>query len=237
MSEPNSPSVPPVPPAAAGAAPKYGEFAPVEQTTPEAPAAPAAPVAPGYPAAPEAPAGPTPGIPAAPGQPVMYTGEPAAAAPGYPQPAYPQPGNAQPGYAQPVYGQPGFGGEAAPKRRTWDVVLTIVLLVLGLGGMLIGLLYGVLLPMVFQQLYTQYGLGDFVDDGSLSGYSLIIVISHIALYLLAVGLGILLLVKRKVAFYVPLVAGVIAAIVFWGAIIAAMLNDPALSGYLTSGGY
>ena len=52
--------------------------------------------------------------------------------------------------------------------------------------------------------------------------------SHVLLYLLAIGLSILLLVKRKIAFYVPLAAGVLAAIIFWVAIIALMMTDPNL---------
>ncbi|RQP11972.1 MAG: hypothetical protein EAS51_04130 [Microbacteriaceae bacterium] len=247
MSEPSQPPVPPVEPAAGSVppvepaapaapvagipAPRYGEFAPVE-----------APPAAAQPAAPEAPQG----IPAAPGQPVMYSGT-AAPQQGYPQPAYPQqqqypqpgypqqqyaqpaypaPGYAQPVYGQPVYGQPGFAGAPAPRRRTWDVVLTIILLVLGLGGMLLGVLYGVLFssPELLDEGFREQGLGGF--DGEVGAAPLVLIASHVVLYLVALGVSILLLVKKKIAFYVPLVAGVVAAIVFWGSIIAVMASDP-----------
>lgn len=261
MSEQNPPAVPPAPtgPEAGQPAPKYGEFAPVEAgaavppAAPEAPAAPAA--APGYPAAPVYPAAPeAPEAPAAPAQPYgqqpyagqPYAGQPYAGQQPYgqqspyapQQPGYGQPGYAQqPAYAQPVYGQPGFGAApAAPRRRTWDVVLTIVILVIGLGGLLLGLLYGAMLPLVMQTMYDQYGLGTYTDDGSLRSSGLIIVVSHIVLYLLGAGLAVLLLVKRKVAFYVPLIAGVIAAVIFWVVIMTAIFADPTLADYLTSGG-
>jgi len=42
----------------------------------------------------------------------------------------------------------------------------------------------------------------------------------------AAGLSVLLLVKKKIAFYVPLTAGVIAAIVFWATIVTVMASDP-----------
>lgn len=239
MSEPNSPAIPPVPttPEAGQPAPKYGEFAPVEPAAapvpPAAPAAPAAapgyPAASAYPAAPEAPAQPAYGQqqPYAQQQPYgqqpQYGQQPAYGQPAYQQPAYGQ----QPGYGQPVYGQPGFGAApAAPRRRTWDVVLTIILLVLGLGGLSLGVLYGVIFssPELLDQVFQQQGLGGF--DGEIGYGPTIIIVSHVVLYLLALGLSILLLVKRKVAFYVPLSAGVIAAIIFWGALIAIMMSDP-----------
>jgi hypothetical protein len=240
MSEQNPPAVPPVPtvPEAGQPAPKYGEFAPVETgaaVPPPAPAAPVAPVAaPGYPPAPTYPAAPE-----APAQPA-YGQQPYGQQPLYGQPQQPygqQPVyGQQPAYAQPVYGQPGFGAApAAPRRRTWDLVLTIVILVIGLGGLLLGLLYGAMLPLVLQTMYDQYGLGTYTDDGSLRTSGLIIVVSHIVLYLLGAGLAVLLLIKRKVAFYVPLIAGIIAAIIFWVVIMSAVFADPTLADYFTSG--
>jgi len=211
---PSTPSVPPVPgapvppapgapvpPVAGAPAPRFGEFAPVEST--QAPAS------------------------AAPGQPTMYSGVPATPAAA---PQYAQPQAAQPQYAQPVYGQPGFGVAApAPKRRTWDVVLTIILLVLGLGGMLLGVLYGVLFssPELIDQAFREQGLGGF--SGEIGAAPIVIIASHVILYLLAAGLSILLLVKRKIAFYVPLIAGVVAAIIFWTSLVMLMLSDPSFT--------
>ncbi|MCS0499355.1 DUF6264 family protein [Protaetiibacter mangrovi] len=224
MSEPTPPPIPPVPPAegdpqsaapatASGVpAPRFGEFAPVEQTA--TPAAPAAPVAPA----------PAPAVPA-----------PAAApAPAYPRAGYPQAGYPQ-GYpgaapAQPVYGQPGFGAAPAPRRRrTWDVVLTIILLVLGLFGMLIGLAYGALFssPEILDEGFRQQGYDGF--SGDVGVLPLVIIVSHVVLYLLAVGISIPLLVTKRIAFWVPLTIGVIAAILFWVLIFMILLTDPQLA--------
>jgi len=207
MSEPTTPSIPPVPgqPLASAPegvpAPRYGEFAPVESAQPVAPATPAAG-----------------GIPAAPGQPAMYSGAPVA----------PQTPAAAPAYAQaaPVYGQPGFAGTPAPKRRTWDLVLTIILLVLGAIGMLIGIFYGIAFssPQIIDEAFRQQGLGGF--DGEIGATPLVIIASHVILYLVAAGLSILLLVKKKIAFYVPLIAGVVAAIIFWTALVMLMMSAP-----------
>jgi hypothetical protein len=186
-------------------------------TTPGAPAA-------GY-DAPSAPAQQSPGYPAA-GYPQAQSGYPQQ--PGYSQPGYPQQGYPQAAYPQtaPVYGQPGFGSTPAPKRRTWDVVLTIILLVLGLGGTLLGVLYGIIFssPELIDDAFRQQGLGGF--DGEVGATPLVLIVSHVVLYLVAAGLSILLLVKKKIAFYIPLIAGVVAAVIFWAALIMLMLSDP-----------
>jgi uncharacterized membrane protein YagU involved in acid resistance len=55
------------------------------------------------------------------------------------------------------------------------------------------------------------------------------------LYLAALGIAIPLLLKRRIAFWVPLVAGVLAAIVYWGSIIALITGDPQLMNAITPG--
>lgn len=230
MSDAPQPSVPPVPdsgaaptppaPVAGTPAPRYGEFAPVEQT-------PAAPAPPAYPGT--ASAAPV-GYPHAAQSPTGYP-QSTPQQQGYSQQGYPQPGYPQPAYAQqgPVYGQPGFGQTPIKRRRTWDVVLTIILLVLGLGGMLLGVLYGVIFssPELIDDAFRQQGLDGF--NGSVGATPLVLILSHVVLYLAAVGVSILLLIKKKIAFYVPLIAGVVAAIVFWAALVSLMLTDPAFS--------
>jgi hypothetical protein len=179
----------------------------------------------GYPASASAPQ-PAAGYPSV-AQPQQ--GYPQQTQPGYPQPGYPQQGYPQQAYpqqAQPVYGQPGFGSAPVAKRRTWDVVLTIILLVLGLGGTLLGVLYGIIFSSheLVDDAFRQQGLGGF--DGEIGATPLVLIVSHVVLYLLAAGLSILLLVKKKIAFYVPLIAGVVAAVIFWTALIMLMMTDP-----------
>jgi hypothetical protein len=239
--DPGQQATPAVPPVEGSPAPRYGEFAPVESAQTPAAAAPGQPVmysgttTPGAPAAgydaASAPAQQNPGYPAA-GYPQAQSGYPQQQGypqqPGYSQPGYPQQGYPQAAYPQtaPVYGQPGFGSTPAPKRRTWDVVLTIILLVLGLGGTLLGVLYGIIFssPELIDDAFRQQGLGGF--DGEVGATPLVLIVSHVVLYLVAAGLSILLLVKKKIAFYIPLIAGVVAAVIFWAALIMLMLSDP-----------
>jgi hypothetical protein len=100
-------------------------------------------------------------------------------------------------------------------RRTWDLVLTIILFVMAVIGAGLGLFYGAifLTPGLLGEVLGQQGYGTPSIDTAAPGA--VIVISHLILFVLGVGIGILLLVKKKIAFYVPLAAGIIAAIIFW----------------------
>jgi hypothetical protein len=155
---------------------------------------------------------------------------PPQAAPTQPQPYGAQPYGAQPYGAQP-YGAASYPPQAGPRRRkTWDLVLTIVLLSLGFFGMLIGLLYSALFadPAFMDEMARQSGLQGF--NGDVGAAPAIVSVSHVLLYLLAVGGSLPLLIKKRVAFWVPLAAGVIAAVIFWGAFTAVILSDPAFVG-------
>ncbi len=168
---------------------------------------------------------PTPEVPKAPS--FTYGDTPAAAAPPSAQLPPPTYGERAPDYAAaPAYGTPGYGAPLPPvkRRRTWDVILTVILLVVGLFGMLIGLFYAWAFsdPALLNE--AMGSMGGF--DGTIGAGPTIIAVSHIVLYVVAVGVSILLLVKNKIAFWVPLSAGVIAAIIFWGAMFSILLSDP-----------
>jgi hypothetical protein len=164
---------------------------------------------------------PTPEVPKAP----SFTYDTPASPPSAPLPP-PTYGERVPDYtAAPAYGQQ-TSLPPVKRRRTWDMVLTVILLVVGFFGMLIGLFYAWAFsdPVLLNEAMGQGGLGGF--NGTIGAGPAIIAVSHIALYLVALGVSILLLVKNKIAFWVPLSAGVIAAFIFWGALVSILLSDP-----------
>jgi hypothetical protein len=113
-------------------------------------------------------------------------------------------------------------------RRTWDVVLTCILLVLGLFGMSLGLLYAWAFtqPDILSGALSQQGLTGNLTPGAAP---LVIAISHIVLYLLALGLSIPLIRRGKtVVFWIPLVIGVVAAIIFWVSLGIVIASDSSL---------
>lgn len=212
MSEPNADAPEPTPPVPPIVAPPTATPA-----TPPAPVPPAPAVSP-VPAA-ATPAPPPPPAPA--GVPAPRYGE---YAPGYvptQQPATPPIA----GYGYP-YGQPMAALPGVRKRHTWDVVLTIVLLVLGFFGMLLGVLYAWFFeqPQVLDDYFKQQGMGSF--NGNVGNLPDIISVSHIVLYLVAIALSIFLLATKRIAFYVPLAAGVIAAVIFWVCGVSIFMSDP-----------
>jgi hypothetical protein len=153
-------------------------------------------------------------------------------APGFvppaPAPQYARYAPAAPQYGQP-YGAASYPQQAQPrKRKTWDVVLSIILLVVGLFGMLLGVAYGITFgnPALLDATFQQQGLGGF--NGTVGAAPGVLIGSHVLLYLLAVGGTIPLLLTKRIAFWVPLTAGVVAAIVFWVTLFAVMLTDPTL---------
>jgi len=209
-SDPSRPGDPPVPPTAPPAPP---------QAPPAPPAAP-------EPARPDVPKyGEYAPVDAT--NPYGVPGHSAAAATA---PAMPAP----PGYGVPVDGAPAYPAPAR-RRRTWDVVLTCILLVLGLIGMSIGLLYAWIFtnPDILSSALAQQGLSGELRPGAAPA---VIAISHIVLYLLALGLSIPLLIRgRAVVFWIPLVIGVIAAIIFWVALGIVVSSDSALLNSYVAG--
>ncbi|MGE3194438.1 MAG: DUF6264 family protein [Microbacteriaceae bacterium] len=156
--------------------------------------------------------------------PVPRYGEYAPA--GYVPPTQPQSPAPVPQGAYPQYGYPMHPAPGVRRRKTWDLVLTIVLLVMGFFGMLIGLLYAGIIsdPALMDQIFQQQNLGDF--DGTVGAAPVVIIASHVILYLAVLGGSIPLLISKRVTFWLPLAAGVIAAIIFWAALGGVFLSDP-----------
>jgi hypothetical protein len=150
------------------------------------------------------------------------------------QPTYPTyPGQQQPtpeGYPGSPYYQP---VPVVRTRKVADLVVTCILLALGLFGMLFGILTSADLGGALASAAAQRGV-TYEATSALPVVANLIWVSHLLLFLAAVGGSIPLLVKRRVAFWLPLTAGVLAAIVYWGGIFALILGDSALVNALQS---
>jgi Family of unknown function (DUF6264) len=142
----------------------------------------------------------------------------------------PEPGSLPPS-GQPVayYATP----QTARKVRTADVVITCILLTIGLFSVLFTLAALSSLPQALSQEYDRYGV-TYHQGSNYGALSLFILISHIVLFVVALGISILLMIKRRVAFWVPLTAGVIAAVIFWGVVVGMLVSDPALMAAIQS---
>ena len=110
----------------------------------------------------------------------------------------------------------------ASAARRWDRPLTIGLLVVGLFGAFIGVIVGTDLAGSLPIALEQYGIDPGPMPQWLDAAGTALTLSHLLLYLLAAGLSVALLRAGRPAFWAPLCAGVIAAIIFWSVMTAAV---------------
>lgn len=129
-------------------------------------------------------------------------------------PGAPPPYGQQPG----PYGYPyGAAPPVRPPVRTWDVIVTIVLLVLDLVLSLLVSFAGLFLVMASDPCGARTCSTDLIGIGVLVAVAL-----PWLFLVIGVVVGIVLLVRRRIAFWVPLVAApLIVASWFIGAAIAA----------------
>lgn len=137
---------------------------------------------------------------------------------------------APPGYVPPVPAHPiepvRQSEPAGVKRETprWDRILTIALLGVGAFGAYTGIMDGLFLHDRLTQVFEMQGLDDFSGQTAVAG--VVIWVSHALLYLVAIVLSVRRLRAGRSAFWVPLVCGVVAALIFTTAAVAAIISDP-----------
>lgn len=146
-------------------------------------------------------------------------------------PASPPPPSPKPASPKPV--------ERA-ERRTWDVVLTVGLL--GLGLYTVGSGYAAYsnLGVVMDQVFRQMGVGEFTAIDLAATIGVVIMVSHTILWIAGALLAARALRRNKLAFFWPLGAGVIAMIILFVLLAVIMFADPAFTAYMdrmsTTGG-
>jgi hypothetical protein len=129
----------------------------------------------------------------------------------------------------------GAAGAPASGARTaapaWDRTVTIVLLVVGIIGTFftVGILAA--LPDAVQMLYTQEDLGTYTAPPSVAGLVVAGGITEAATWLAAAIVSVLLLVRRKRAFYVPLIGAVVSFVVLFIFMSVVLTTDPTLLNY------
>ncbi|MEY9851207.1 hypothetical protein ABH923_000885 [Leifsonia sp. EB41] len=164
--------------------------------------------------------------PAAPPQPGPY-GQHDGAQHDAGQHAGAQHGGEQHGYPRPYPFSPQLRADA-PR---WNVTTTIVLLVVGFFGMsyTIGTLQG--LPATMQLLHSSLNLGKYVQDPSVAPLITGGTIAMAGIWAISLGLSVWLLVQKRLAFYVPLVAGILAFITLFVILGLIFSTDPVLLDY------
>ena len=121
-------------------------------------------------------------------------------------------------------------GKAAP---SWDRPLTISLLILGLLGTFFTISMLGSLPEALQMLYTQAELGDYSPAASVAPLILAGSIGQAVVWLATAVSSVLLVIKSKRAFYVPLIGGVVAFVLLVATMAVVLAGDTALLDYFS----
>ncbi|TAL45166.1 MAG: hypothetical protein EPN91_02950 [Salinibacterium sp.] len=123
----------------------------------------------------------------------------------------------------------------APKpvaRRTWDIVLTSILL--GLGALnVFGSLKGFNdFGSAVARAFDMRGVGTFTSYGLASGVGLGLNVFGIVLLMITTMFSVRLLQRGRIAFWLPLSAGALNLIIIVIGAIVVMLGDPAFTDYM-----
>ena len=116
-------------------------------------------------------------------------------------------------------------------RRAWDLPLTVGLLVLGFLLTLQSIEGFLNFGSTVSQSVSQAGLDvEFGPEADVAGIILLLI--HFALLLAALGVSVALLRAHRLAFWVPLTAGVLATIADVVTLFVLMLGNPAYTSLL-----
>lgn len=121
-------------------------------------------------------------------------------------------------------------GTASGARR-WDVVLTWVLLALGTFSVLTSIPGFLNLAETLEAAYQQVGIGHFASSPLASALGVTAVVIQVVLLVAAFALSTRTLRAGKVAFWIPLVAGVVSIVAVTICMTVALVNDPAFIQY------
>lgn len=149
--------------------------------------------------------------------------------PGQPQSQQPYRADPPPHYQQPAWQQQASGGD----NKGADRVITIVLLVIGALG---ALYFAFTLFVMTQSMYVLarlVGLDDLTIPGSVATLGLVGALIMLTLYAVTLIFSIQRIRARKLAFWVPLVAGVLSVIILIIFTMLAVAEVPSLMHYLS----
>jgi hypothetical protein len=113
----------------------------------------------------------------------------------------------------------------------WDRPLTLSLLILGLLATLFAI--GVLgaLPEAVRMLYAQQSLGEYTPAAGVAGLITVGSIAEAAVWFASTATAIVLLVRGKRAFYLPLIGAVVAFVVIFVFMSVILATDPTLLNF------
>ena len=126
---------------------------------------------------------------------------------------------------------PGAAPGAAPGRTPaprWNLTLTILLIGFGFFGMSYSVAILQAFPTSMQLLHSTQGLGDFSPAPVVGTLITAGTVTMTGLWAISTGLAVWQLVRRRMSFWIPLTAGVVALVVLFVFLAVILSTDPAL---------
>lgn len=135
------------------------------------------------------------------------------------------------GTTGPYPGHPYAGHPVAPGAKPapyWNQPITLVLILIGLVGALLSISTLGSVPLSMQALYTSEKLGTYHPPADLSAIILAGQILQGILWAVSLVISLMLMARGRLSFYVPLIAGVAAAIALMTFVVVIIATDPSL---------
>jgi hypothetical protein len=118
------------------------------------------------------------------------------------------------------------------RRRTWDVVLSTVLLLWGVLDVVTGFAVFGSLGVALRAASEQQGIDGFASVELADEVGGWLNIARVGLLLLAIVVTLVRLSRNRLAFWVPLGAGVVAALLVVVSIMVIFFSDPGFAQYV-----
>lgn len=132
----------------------------------------------------------------------------------------------------PVEPPPPARPAAAPVRRTWDVVLTTMLLAYAVFEVVGGWSSFANLSPDIQTMFDQFGIGTFTATEVALQWGLAANLARATVLVAVIVVSLLFIRRGRLAFWVPLAGGALAGILVLVCIGAVIASDPAYVDFL-----
>jgi hypothetical protein len=113
----------------------------------------------------------------------------------------------------------------------WDRPVTLTLVVIGLLATMFSISVLGALPEAIQMLYTQQDLGTYQPVASVAQVITAGSFAVALVWIATAAVSVLMLVKRRRSFYVPLIGAVVAVVVLFAFMAVVLATDPTLLNF------
>jgi hypothetical protein len=121
----------------------------------------------------------------------------------------------------------------ARSRRTTDIVLTTFLLLVGVYDVVVSSESFTNLGAALAAAFEQQGIAGFASHDYADSLGTIASLVRVGLLVIAVVCSLLLIGQRRLAFWVPLAAGVLAAVTVVVCVLLVVIADPGFAAYVS----